>query len=197
MDKERIMNIFEDLVQGYMFYLKSSMILLDESLIFPMIMPFLEKKMLEDKLTQKEKDEIFEIFKLMISLARSMMPNNIQMIMSTDLHSKKPRMANIINEAKNNNSNPIEKAMLAYVLMDIKEDNIVKLADEVFKEKNKIVQESLFFKLNQILTSKYDLNQNDSKTLKEIALKIGKQRKLYKNAKISEVMQTIVGNESE
>lgn len=144
--------------------------------------------MSEDNLTQEEKDEMFEIFKLIISLARSSMPNNVQMIMSAELHSKKPRIANIINEAKNSNNNPIEKAILSYVLMDIKEENILKLASEVIMEKNKIVQESLFFKLNQVVTSKYDLSTTDAKTLKNMIIKIGKQRKLYRHNKISDVI---------
>ncbi|MEX5206921.1 metallophosphoesterase [Citrobacter freundii] len=188
MDKSSIMNIFDDLLDGYMFYLKSAMIFLDESFAFPIIMPLLEKKMSEDNLTQEEKDEMFEIFKLIISLARSSMPNNVQMIMSAELHSKKPRIANIINEAKNSNNNPIEKAILSYVLMDIKEENILKLASEVIMEKNKIVQESLFFKLNQVVTSKYDLSTTDAKTLKNMIIKIGKQRKLYRHNKISDVI---------
>ena len=72
--------------------------------------------------------------------------------------------------------------------MDIKEENILKLASEVIMEKNKIVQESLFFKLNQVVTSKYDLSTTDAKTLKNMIIKIGKQRKLYRHNKISDVI---------
>ncbi|ELV2795788.1 metallophosphoesterase [Enterobacter ludwigii] len=191
MDRESILSIFKDLVDGYIFYLKSSLILMDESFILPIILPALEKKMQEEGLSQKDKDDIFEIFKLIISLTKSMMPNNIQKMMSDELATKKPRIENIIKEAKNNAQNPVERAMLSYVLMDIKEDNIVKLANELMKDKNKVVKESLFFKINQTLTSNYDLKREDIQALKGFAVAISNERKMVKSNNLAEAFMTL------
>lgn len=191
MDRDSILKIFSDLVDGYVFHLKSSLILMDESFIFPIILPALEKKMQEDGLSQKDKDDIFEVFKLIISLTKSMMPNNIQQMMTNDLATKKPRIENIIREAKNNTDNPVEKALLSYVLMDIKEDNIIKLVHELMKDKNKVVKESLFFKINQIIISNYDLKRADVQSLKSSAVAIGNERKLMKSNNIAEAFKAL------
>ena len=51
MERENILNIFNDLVKGYVFYMKASLVLMDDSFVLPVILPALEKKMQEDKLT--------------------------------------------------------------------------------------------------------------------------------------------------
>lgn len=191
MDRENILKIFKDLVDGYIFHLKSSLILMDESFILPIILPALEKKILDDGLSQKDKDQIFEIFKLIISLTKSMMPNNIQQMMTSDLATKKPRIENIIREAKNNALNPVEKALLSYVLMDIKEDNIIKLVNELMKDKNKVVKESLFFKIHQIIRSNYDLKREDVQTLKAFAVAISKERKMMPSNNLADAFKAL------
>lgn len=191
MDRDNILKIFNKLVDGYIFYLKSSLILMDESFILPIILPALEKKMSEDGLSQKDKDNIFEVFKLIISLTKSMMPNNIQLMMTSDLATKKPRIENIIREAKNNAQNPVEKALLSYVLMDIKEDNIIKSVNELMKEKNKVVKESLFFKINQVIRGNYDLKREDIQTLKSFAVAISNERKLMASNNLAEAFKAL------
>jgi len=191
MDRDNILKIFKDLMDGYIFHLKSSLILMDESFILPIILPALEKKMQEEGLSQKDKDDIFEIFKLIISLTKSMMPNNIQQLMTNDLATKKPRIENIIREAKNNAQNPVEKALLSYVLMDIKDENIIKLVSELMKDKNKVVKESLFFKINQILRGNYDLKREDAQTLKSLAVEISNERKVMKSNNLAEAFKTL------
>ncbi|AFE57991.1 hypothetical protein Q7S_08755 [Rahnella aquatilis HX2] len=191
MERNKTLSIFDDLVQGYMFYLKASMVLMDESFIIPIILPYIEKKMLEDNLSEKEKDKVLEVFKLILSLARSTMPNNIQYIMSNELSSKKPRIENIISESKNSSENPVQKAILSYILMDIKEENTIKLVSELMKVKNKVVEESLFFKINQVLIGNYELSRGDEAALKEIAKRIGNDRQIIQSVKISEAIETL------
>ncbi|EOK0266785.1 NACHT domain-containing NTPase [Escherichia coli] len=191
MERENILNIFNDLVKGYVFYMKASLVLMDDSFVLPVILPALEKKMQEDKLTDNERQRVFEMFKLVLSLVRSMIPNNIQFIMSNDLSSKKPRIANIITESKDSNSNPVEKAILTFTLMDIKDEMVIQLANDLAKIQNKVVQESLFFKINQIITSNYDLKRTEEEALKELAKNIGIKRKLILTPKISDAFNTL------
>ncbi|HBA7216162.1 TPA: hypothetical protein J1X83_004418, partial [Escherichia coli] len=110
---------------------------------------------------------------------------------SNDLSSKKPRIANIITESKDSNSNPVEKAILTFTLMDIKDEMVIQLANDLAKIQNKVVQESLFFKINQIITSNYDLKRTEEEALKELAKNIGIKRKLILTPKISDAFNTL------
>jgi UDP-2,3-diacylglucosamine pyrophosphatase LpxH len=190
MNREETIKIFSDLSSGYMFYLKSFVLMLDEQFVIPNILPILEKKMIESNLSEHQKKKVLEVFKLVLSVFKSTIPNNIQLIMSQELSSRKPRIANIISETRSQVVNPVEKAILTYVLMDLKEDNIVSLANEMMKEQNKIVQDSLFFKINQLLTSNYDMKKSDEDKLKNIAKKIGYERKIA-TPKISEAFERL------
>lgn len=190
MDRQKTIDIFTDLSSGYMFYLKSFVLMMDEQFVIPTVLPALENKMHEENLSDPEKKRVLEIFKLVLSIFKSTIPNNIQLLMSHELSSKKPRIANIINETKNTVINPVEKAILTYVLMDLKEENIVSLANEVMRDQNKIVQDSLFFKINQVLTSNYDLKKVDEDKLKNMAKKIGFERKIA-TPKISEAFEKL------
>ncbi|PQK95094.1 hypothetical protein CG435_22445 [Pantoea ananatis] len=192
MDRKKTIEIFSDLSSGYMFYLKSFVLMLDEQFVIPTVLPALEHKMHEDNLTETEKKKVLEVFKLVLSIFKSTIPNNIQYIMSHELSSKKPRIAKIINETRGVVTNQVEKAILTYVLMDLKEENVVSLANELVKEQNKIVKDSLFFKIHQILSNNYDLKKSDEDKLKTMAKKIGYERKLA-TSKISQAFDELRG----
>lgn len=68
--------------------MKSFILMMDESYVIPYILPALEKKMAEDNLSEKEKKKVIELFKTVLSLVRSAMPNNIQMVMTDVISSK-------------------------------------------------------------------------------------------------------------
>lgn len=179
MDPDGTIDIFNDIANGYMFYMKSFMLMMDESYVIPYILPALEKKMSEDNLTEKQKNKVIQAFKTILSFIRSVMPNNIQALMSDVIATKKPRIENIIKETRKREENDsVKSAILGYILMDIKDENITSLVNELSKEKNDIVQESLFFKINQVIVSNYDLPRRDVDSLKQTLKDIVNKRKI-------------------
>lgn len=191
MDPEKTIDIFNDITDGYMFYMKSFILMMDESYVIPYILPALEKKMAEDNLSEKEKKKVIELFKTVLSLVRSAMPNNIQMVMTDVISSKKPRIENIIKATRENTTDEVKNAILGYVLMDIKDENILPLVNELSKIKNNIVQESLFFKINHAIISNYDLPRKDIESLKGTLKKIAIDKKMTNMPTISSAMSAI------
>ncbi|HEM7133131.1 TPA: metallophosphoesterase [Providencia rettgeri] len=192
MDPKKTIDIFDDIVNGYMFYMKSFILMMDESYVIPYIVPKIEKKMAEDNISEEEKDKIIDLFKLILSLVKSAMPNTIQMIMTDVISSKKPRIENIIRATRDKEGSDILKgAILGYILMDIRDENITPIISEIAKIKNNLVQESLFLKINNVILSNYDLPRKDIESLKETLNKIARDKKIRNMPKLSEAISAI------
>lgn len=191
MDPEKTIDIFDDITEGYIFYMKSFILMMDESYVIPYILPALENKMAEDNLSEREKEKVIELFKTVLSLVRSAMPNNIQMVMTDVISSKKPRIENIIKATREKTTDEVKNAILGYVLMDIKDENIIPLVNELSKVKNNVVQESLFFKINHAIISNYDLPRKDIENLKNILRKIATEKKMTNISTIGRAMSAI------
>ncbi|MDJ0476247.1 hypothetical protein QNA27_21615, partial [Pantoea eucalypti] len=56
--------------------------------------------------------------------------------------------------------------LLSYTLMDLKDENIKQGVMDLLKERNSLVAESLFIKMNGMLNTNYDMRQEDIRYLK-------------------------------
>lgn len=184
MNREQTLELFKDILNGYMFFLRVFTIKLDDSYVIPIAIPAIEKHIKENQFSEKERDEILAIFKIILSVIRSTSPNIIQKMMSDNISSKKPRLENIIQEVKQSIDEPLSKALLCYLLMDIKSSNIKRCSIELIKENNPNVVDSLYFKLHEQLCFNYELSTETQRYIKDTLLHLGKERKLMKLQKI-------------
>ncbi len=167
MDRVKTMSVFDKIINGYVFYMKSFLISIDANYIIPILERQLKSFSEKDKeITNKDVESIIFALKQVLPIVRSASPNYIQVLMSQTLISKKPRVENIIRSAKNNSQDPIIKALLSYILMDIKDENIKNCIVDLLKEKNELVAESLFIKMNTIINTNYDLRAEDERYIK-------------------------------
>lgn len=196
MNREQTLELFKDILNGYMFFMRVFTIKLDDSYVIPIAIPAIEKHIKENQLSENERDEILTIFKMILSIIRSTSPNIIQKMMSDNISSKKPRLENIIQEVKQSIGEPLSKALLCYLLMDIKSSNIKPCSIELIKENNSNVIDSLFFKLQEQLCFNYELNTETQRYIKDTLLRLGKERKLMKLQKIKPFFNGIVNIES-
>ncbi|MEH8265385.1 metallophosphoesterase [Aeromonas veronii] len=197
MNREQTLELFKDILNGYMFYLRVFTIKLDDSYVIPIAIPAIEKHINENKLSENERNEILTIFKMILSLIRSTTPNIIQKMMSDNISSKKPRLENIIKEVKQSIDDPLSKALLCYLLMDIKSSNIKPCSIELLKENNSNVVDSLFFKLHEQLCFNYELNAETQRYIKDTLVQVGTERKLMKLQKIKPFFNGSVTIESD
>lgn len=195
MDPEKTIDIFDNITNGFIFYMKTFILSMDEQYVIPYMLPIIEKKMTEDNLTEKQKSKVIETFKTILLVFRSAMPNTVQSIMSDVISSKKPRIENIIKETKKQNSaDKIKTTILGLLLMDLKDDNIQPIVSELIKIKNNSIQDSLFLKINQIIMGNYDLNKKDEEFLKTTLKGMAKKKKLTELPKLGDAMQAMREN---
>ncbi|HEK1829907.1 metallophosphoesterase [Proteus penneri] len=195
MDPQKTISIFNNIANGYIFYMKSFVVFMDEQYVIPYILPVLERKMVEDNLTSEEKTKIINLFKIVLSIVRWTMPNTIQMIMTDTISSKKPRIENIIRETRKEEAHDeLKNAILGYILMDIKDDNILPIVSEISKVRNNFIQESLFLKINNLILTNYDLPRKSIESLKQSLKKIAKDREIMIMPKLSDTVSAINDN---
>ncbi|WP_010260505.1 NACHT domain-containing protein, partial [Pantoea agglomerans] len=167
MDRSKTLSVFNNIIDSYVFYMKTFIISIDANFIIPV----LEKQLKAHddnniKITNEDIAEILTALKIVLPIVRSASPNYIQTLIGQNIASKKPRIENIIKISKDNTSDPIKKALLSYTLMDLKDENIKQGVMDLLKEKNSLVAESLFIKMNGMLNTNYDMRPEDIRYLK-------------------------------
>ncbi|HCT5188173.1 TPA: hypothetical protein OTZ38_005738, partial [Klebsiella michiganensis] len=118
------------------------------------------------EITDEDISEILAALRMILPIVRSASPNYIQSLIGQNVNSKKPRIENIIRLARDKSIDPIKKALLTYTLMDIRDENIKEGVVALLKERNSLVTESLFLKMNMLINTNYDLRNEDIRYLK-------------------------------
>ncbi|MGN9648451.1 hypothetical protein [Klebsiella michiganensis] len=167
MDRDKTLAVFDKVIDGYVFFMKAFLISIDANYIIPV----LEKQLnsFNDnnrEITDEDISEILAALRMILPIVRSASPNYIQSLIGQNVNSKKPRIENIIRLARDKSIDPIKKALLTYTLMDIRDENIKEGVVALLKERNSLVTESLFLKMNMLINTNYDLRNEDIRYLK-------------------------------
>ncbi|ENN8436507.1 metallophosphoesterase [Enterobacter kobei] len=179
MDRDRTLDVFNKIIDGYVFFMKAFLISIDANYIIPILERQL-KSFNDDnkKMTNENIAEILTALRMILPIVRSATPNYIQALICQNMTSKKPRIENILKIAKNESMDPIRKALLSYTLMDLKDENIRETVSDLLKEKNSLIAESLFLKINILVNTNYDLRSEDLRYLKSTLQNMVRQGKV-------------------
>ncbi|HGE6045697.1 TPA: hypothetical protein ACGGSH_003717, partial [Vibrio cholerae] len=101
MDPDEVMSIFATIVDSYTYLIKAEMVSLDEKIVFPFLLPIIEERL--EGYEGKDRDNIIEFGRIMLSVIRAIIPNRVQSSMSYDLSTNKSRFQNIISKKLNEN----------------------------------------------------------------------------------------------
>lgn len=185
MEKERLMKVFSNIVDNYLFIMKSIILTTDSNILVPMLENKLKEFSGEGKeFTEKDIDDLICAIKQILPLVRSAMPNYIQTLMAQDLMSKKPRMETILNLQISSSEDSLSKALLFYVLMDNNDTNIRNCVNELQKLKSNLVNDSLFIKLSYMVNTHYNLSQDDKRFIKGAIQKLLAKGKVHINQSV-------------
>ncbi|WP_283010950.1 metallophosphoesterase [Cronobacter turicensis] len=167
MDRDKTLTVFNKIIDGYIFFIKTFLISIDVKYIIPILERQLNAYNESDtEITNEDILEILTALKAILPIVRSASPNYVQTLIFHNITSKKPRIENIIKLAKDDTDDSLRKALLSYTLMDLRDENIRECVTELLKDKNSLVAESLFIKIQSLINTNYDLRNEDIRYLK-------------------------------
>ncbi|HFG2014928.1 TPA: hypothetical protein ACGF6O_003660, partial [Vibrio cholerae] len=166
MDPDEVMSIFATIVDSYTYLIKAEMVSLDEKIVFPFLLPIIEERL--EGYEGKDRDNIIEFGRIMLSVIRAIIPNRVQSSMSYDLSTNKSRFQNIISKKLNENITNNEVMLLRLLLVDIKRNELKKHIGELFKLRGKVCSNVLFLKILMLKYERHDMHFSDSNYLDEV-----------------------------
>jgi hypothetical protein len=193
MDPEKVVSIFDKIIKSYIYLIKVQITCLDDDVIFPLMIDKIEEKFLSDSVTDSEKSEIIKGFKAFLSVMKATIPNAVEMMMSEDLATKKPRFRNILKKRLVSITDDVEMLLVRFLLMDIDRSSLVEHIKYLEKNSSKVTSNTLFLKLGQMLYSRQDLNAEETKFLKSNIVKLIKSNKGIEGVGYKKLSKMLVG----
>ena len=169
MDPEKVLDVFDCLVKSYVFLMKVNISRLDEDIILPLISTKVNEEYFSEDISEIKREKIITGFKLMLSVFRSAMPNQIEMMMSESMASKKPRFKNILKMKIDGTSDEMEELLLRFMLLEVDRSSLQENIKALLGKKGKLTNNALFFKSIQLLYMKHDLSNHDKAFLQNSA----------------------------
>ena len=190
-DSRLVIEHFGYLIDSYLYLVKFNLARMDDNILIPLIVPMLDDYFKSENDESKSKAEHISAIKGLISLVRSIVPSMVQAQMTEDLSSKKPRIVKIINTYSEECDDELSAVMLKYVLMDLEKFDFKKDLWPIAKSKSKLVKNTIFFKLVQILMLDHELNSSDRKVIEKFVRKlVEKNRDIYRDVSTVKSLKT-------
>ncbi len=169
MDPNRVLQIFDLIVNSYVFQIKADVARLDENVVLPLLMPLIEDKLNDADISQENKIKGIDSIKVILSIIRASIPNVVEYMMSSDLATKKPRFKNILKTkllSLNNESDSAVEMLLRFLLLEVERQDFQCQIKDLLKCSGKFTSNTLFLKLIQLLNSRHDFSVKDKEYLR-------------------------------
>lgn len=177
MDPNEVMGIFDTIVHSYSYLTKAEMISLDDRIVLPLLVPKIEEKFTNSNFSEEDRSKIVEFSRIIVSIARAIIPNSVQSSMSYDLSTNKSRFQNIISKKLSDRLTDNETMLLRFLLVDIKKNELKEQINELFKLRGKLYSNALFMKILMLKYERHDMNRTDTEYLNSILEKLLKQNR--------------------
>ncbi|WP_434939096.1 metallophosphoesterase [Shewanella sp. HL-SH8] len=167
MEPERVLKIFDVIIKSYVFLIKLDVTRLDEEIVMPLLIPHIENHLEKTDITDEIKESLIDTVKFFLSIIRASIPNVIEVSMSNDLSTKKPRFINILNKKIESTTNSTEEMLLRFLLLEIERKEFKEHIKHLLKCTDKFTSNTLFLKLIQLMQERHDFSDDELKLLKK------------------------------